>query len=84
MPSNILRLLTVRMCKQMTDVVEEFKMLGPEQYGFRKGRSTQDAVFVLSTLIKNAKIRNIPYSAAFLDLSKVRSAIVIDLKLTGV
>ena len=70
-PSNLLRLLTVRMCKLLTEVVEENQMLGPEQYGFRKGRGTRDAVFVLSTIMKNAKIRGIPYSAAFLDISKV-------------
>ena len=55
----------------MTDVVEENKMIGEEQYGFRRGRGTRDAIFVLTTILKNAKMRNKPYSAAFLDLSKV-------------
>ena len=54
-PSNLLRLLTVRMCNQMTKIVEENGMLGPEQFGFRKGRSTTDAAFVLTTLMQKAK-----------------------------
>ena len=41
----------------MSEVAEENQLLGPEQFGFRKGRSTIDAVFVLSTLIKKAKIK---------------------------
>ena len=39
----------------MTAIAEENGMLGPEQFGFRKGRSTQDAVFLLTTLLKKAK-----------------------------
>ena len=54
-PSNILRLLTVRMCAGMTEAAESNGLLGPEQFGFRRGRSTVDAVFVLSTLLKKAK-----------------------------
>ena len=57
----------------MTDVVEEHQMLGKEQFGFRRGKLTRDALFVLSTILKNAKLRGLPYSAAFLDLSKVES-----------
>ena len=54
-PSNLLRLLTVRMCKKMTEAVEANHLLGQEQFGFRKGRSTLDAIFVLSTLLRKAK-----------------------------
>ena len=50
-PSNLLRLVTVRMCKKMGDI-------GPHQVGFRKNRSTVDAVFVLSTLLKKAKAKH--------------------------
>ena len=56
-PSNILRLITVRMCKRMTKIVEEKGMLGPEQFDFRKGRNTLDAVFVLTTLLNKAKAK---------------------------
>ena len=53
-PSNILRLITVRMCARMTRAAEDNGLLGPDQFGFRKGRSTLDAVFVLTTLMKKA------------------------------
>ena len=54
-PSNLLRLITVRMCLKMTAVAESNNLLGQEQFGFRKGRSTLDAVLVLSSLIQKAK-----------------------------
>ena len=57
-PSNLLRLITLRMSKRMADVAESNGMLGPEQFGFRRGRSTVDAVFVLSTLLQKAKAKS--------------------------
>ena len=39
----------------MTEAVEANHLLGQEQFGFRKGRSTLDAIFVLSTLLRKAK-----------------------------
>ena len=57
-PSNILRLITVRMCGLMTEAAEYNGLLGPEQFGFRKGRSTLDAVFVLYTLMMKAKSKS--------------------------
>ena len=54
-PSNILRLITARMCTRMTDIAEREGMVGQEQFGFRKGRSTLDAVFVLTTLFSKAR-----------------------------
>ena len=70
-PSNLLRLLTVRMCESMTSICEEEQILGQEQFGFRRKRSTIDAVFVLSTLIKKAKLKRCQFATAFLDISKV-------------
>lgn len=57
-PSNLLRLLTVRMCSTMSDIAEDHDMLGPEQFGFRRKRSTIDAVFVLATMLQKAKIKS--------------------------
>ena len=54
-PSNLLRLVTVRMFKHMTEAGEANSLLGNEQFGFRRGRSTLDAIFVLSTLLQKAK-----------------------------
>ena len=56
-PSNMLRILTLRMCDKMTKLVEENKLLGEEQFGFRRGRSTSDAVFILSTMFQKAKAK---------------------------
>jgi hypothetical protein len=42
----------------MTEVAEANNIIGPEQFGFRRGRSTIDAVFVLSTLLRKAKAKN--------------------------
>ena len=57
----------------MTDVAEKEGMIGQEQFGFRKDRSTIDAVFVLTTLLSKARSKTWQYSAAFLDISKVLS-----------
>ena len=56
-PSNLLRIFTMRMCLRMTKIIEEDNLLGPEQFGFRKGRSTIDAVFTLSTIFQKAKVK---------------------------
>ena len=61
------------MCSIMSEVAEEEEMLGPEQFGFRKGRSTTDAAFVLQTLMQKAKKKRIKFSTAFIDISKVSS-----------
>ena len=70
-PSNLLRILTVRMCKHMTNVAEANGLLGPEQFGFRRGKSTMDAVFTLMSLIMKAKGKGWPFATAFLDISRV-------------
>ena len=59
------------MCEIMTNLSEQNNILGQEQFGFRRKRSTVDAVFVLSTLIKKAKLKRWPFATAFLDISKV-------------
>ena len=55
----------------MTKIIEEKKLLGEEQFGFRKARSTVDAVFTLSTMFQKAKAKRWPYACAFIDISKV-------------
>ena len=41
----------------MTDAAEASGLLGQEQFGFRKKRSTLDAIFLLSTLLRKAKAK---------------------------
>ena len=55
----------------MTEAAESNGLIGMEQFGFRRGRSTLDAIFVLSTLLKKAKSKNCPYVTAFVDIAKV-------------
>ena len=71
-PSNILRLVTVRMCKKMTDIVEEHKLLGEEQFGFRRKGSTIDAAFVLTSLLQKAKRKGWKFASAFIDIAKAK------------
>ena len=42
----------------MTDIVEAERMLGPEQFGFRRKRSTIDAIFILTTLLARGKVKD--------------------------
>ena len=56
----------------MSSAAEEHHLLGNEQFGFRRGRTTLDAAFVLTTLMKKAKAKRLPYAAAFLDIQKVK------------
>ena len=58
------------MCRLMTDIVEEEKLLGEEQFGFRRNRSTIDAAFVLTSLMQKAKRKRFKFSTAFIDISK--------------
>ena len=55
----------------MTSAAEDHNLLGEEQFGFRRGRSTIDAAYLLTTLLKKAKAKRWPYAAAFVDISKV-------------
>ena len=59
------------MCRIMTNIIEEDKLLGEEQFGFRKKRSTIDAVFTLSTVFQKAKAKRWQFACAFIDISKV-------------
>ena len=59
------------MCNLMTNMSELQGLIWEEQFGFRRTRSTLDAVFVLSTLIKKAKLKRWLFASAFIDISKV-------------
>lgn len=41
----------------MTSAAEDHNLLGEEQFGFRRGRSTIDAAYLLTTLLKKAKAK---------------------------
>ena len=69
--SVVLKLLTSQLCKRMTQVVEDEGFLGKEQFGFRQGRSTVDAIFTLTTLFRQARVSQKRFAACFVDISKV-------------
>ena len=48
--------------------------VGDLQFGFRPGHSTQDAIFLLSHLIKKCKRSQKAYHAIFIDLQKVKKS----------
>ena len=55
--------------------------LFPEQNGFRKGRSCEDHIFSLTSLVKNRLVSNLPTFCAFVDLEKAFDWINRDLLL---
>ena len=57
--SVILNLFTKIIHQQMDKICEEEGLYGPVQYGFRKGKSTSECVFVLLSAIRQAKKRTI-------------------------
>ena len=66
--SVLLKVLTRLMNVRLMKVIESFDMLSRKQYGFREGRSTQDAVFILATAIEKAKAEKSDAAVAFVDL----------------
>ena len=77
-PSNILRLITVRMASKMSSIVERNGLIGQHQFGFRSKRSTLDAVMCLSTMMKKGKAKRWPFAISFLDISKVSMSSTFD------
>ena len=59
------RVLNVRLDK----VVEKQKFLSEHQFGFRKNKSTSDAIFVVTTAIEKAKQEGMDAGLASIDLS---------------
>ena len=65
-------LLSMRHTDKMSAVVEREQLLGQEQFGFRKNRSTLDALFVLNTVIQKSRNSGKKLSIGFLDIKKAR------------
>ena len=54
----------------ITQYLEENKILVDEQNGFRKFRSCEDHIFVLSSIINGRKVEGKSTFVAFVDMSK--------------
>lgn len=55
---------------RLTNYIDKYKLLSPKQFGFRKGKSTQDAISCLTSEIYKAMDEGKPSLCVFLDLSK--------------
>ncbi len=68
--SCMAKLFTTIINKRLTDWCDENSVLTDAQFGFRKGRSTVDAIFVLSSLIEKTLNDKGRLYCAFVDLRK--------------
>lgn len=68
--SNISKILEKLMKKRLIDFLERNELLSSNQYGFRVGRSTEDAIFRLSKFVTDSLDSNKKCLAVFLDLAK--------------
>ena len=69
---------------KVLDVLEEEELIVDEQNGFRSGRSCQDHIFVLDSIIRNRLAEDMPTFTAFLDLQKAFDCVNRDLLLNKV
>lgn len=63
--------------KRLVDYLEEKKLISDRQYGFRRGRSTQDAVSLLTGLISDHLDNKRVCIGVFLDLAKAFDTVSI-------
>ena len=68
--SNVGKLYTKLLGRRLEEDVEKKGMLGEIQFGFRKGRRTTDAIYILSQIIENRKRNGKKTALAFLDVKK--------------
>ena len=73
--SVILSLITKIVHARMDPICEREGFYGPVQFGFRKGRSTSDCVFILLAAIRRAKKKNHTISLAFCDIAKAYDSV---------
>ena len=73
--STLLSVLTKIVHSRMDKVCEQQGFYGSAQYGFRKGRSTTECVFMLLAAIRKAKKKNHSLSVAFCDIAKAYDSV---------
>ena len=69
-------------CKQLTSYVEKYFILSQYQFGFRRGRSTEQAILEITDNLKQAVDNNLLTCGVFLDFAKafdtVKHAILLN------
>ena len=72
------KLFTSVINRRLNDWVGKHKVLGDSQFGFRKGRSTVDAIFVLNSVINKVLSRGKRLYCAFVDLKKAFDSVYLN------
>lgn len=67
--------------KRLIDYLESNNLLTPHQYGFRRGKSTEDAVTCLTKLVVNHLDNGLKCIGVFLDLAKAFDTVSIPILL---
>lgn len=68
--SNISKIIEKLIKSRLCNFLKKYDILSDHQYGFREGRSTEDAILELTSSIYNNLDKKIPTICIFLDLSK--------------
>lgn len=68
--SNISKIIEKIAKSRITQFIDKFKIMSPRQYGFREGKSTEDAIFDLTSHIYEALDKSKPILCIFVDLAK--------------
>ena len=69
---------------RVLDVLEEEELIVDEQNEFHSGRSCQDHIFVLDSIIRNRLAEDMPTFTAFIDLQKAFDCVNRDLLLNKI
>ena len=70
------KLFTSILNKRITVLCDKFNIISDAQFGFRKGRSTVDTVFVLMSVIQKFMFENKRLYVVFVDLMKCYDTII--------
>lgn len=68
--SNISKIIEKIIKYRLSNFLAKYDILSHHQYGFREGRSTEDAILKLTSYIYDSLDKKIPTISIFLDLSK--------------
>ena len=68
--SRVAKIYSSILNARVLDVLEEEELIVDEQNGFRSGRSCEDHIFVLDSIIRNRLSEDMPTFTAFIDLQK--------------